>query len=45
MECTQAVAFEQYIRNLRVVRSISQPSFLEGKAPSAVLEEIQTNAL
>lgn len=45
MECTQAEAFEQYIRNLRVVRSISQPSFLEGKAPSAVLEEIQTNAL
>lgn len=45
MECTQAEAFEQYIRNLRVVRSISRPSFPEGKAPSAVLEEIQTNAL
>ena len=36
---------EQYIRNLRVVRSISRPSFPEGKAPAAVLEEIQTNAL
>lgn len=45
MECTQAEAFEQYIRNLRVVRSISRPSFPEGKAPAAVLEEIQTNAL
>lgn len=45
MECTQADAFEQYIRNLRVVRSISRPSFPEGKAPAAVLEEIQTNAL
>lgn len=45
MECTQAEAFEQYIRDLRVVRSISRPSFPEGKAPSAVLEEIQTNAL
>lgn len=45
MECTQAEAFEQYIRDLRVVRSISRPSFLEGRAPAAVLEEIQTNAL
>lgn len=45
MECTQAEAFEQYIRDLRVVRSISRPSFPEGKAPAAVLEEIQTNAL
>lgn len=45
MECTQAEAFEQYIRDLRVVRSISRPSFPEGKAPTAVLEEIQTNAL
>lgn len=45
MECTQAEAFEQYIRNLRVVRSISRPGFPEGKAPAAVLEEIQTNAL
>lgn len=45
MECTQAEAFEQYIWNLRVVRSISRPSFPEGKAPAAVLEEIQTNAL
>lgn len=45
MECTQAEAFEQYIRNLRVVRSISRPSFPEGKAPAAVLDEIQTNAL
>ena len=26
MECTQADAFEQYIRNLRVVRSISRPT-------------------
>ena len=43
MERTQA--FEQYIRDLRVVRSISRPSFPEGKAPAAVLEEIQTNAL
>lgn len=38
MECTQAEAFEQYIRDLRVVRSISRPSFPEGKAPAAVLE-------
>lgn len=45
MERTQAEAFEQYIRDLRVVRSISRPSFPEGKAPAAVLEEIQTNAL
>ena len=45
MECTQAEAYEQYIRDLRVVRSISRPSFPEGKAPAAVLEEIQTNAL
>lgn len=45
MECTQAEAFEQYIRDLRVVRSISRPSFPEGKAPAAVLDEIQTNAL
>lgn len=45
MECTQAEAFEQYIRDLRVVRSISRPSFPEGRAPAAVLEEIQTNAL
>lgn len=45
MECTQAEVFEQYIRDLRVVRSISRPSFPEGKAPAAVLEEIQTNAL
>lgn len=45
MECTQAEAFEQYIRDLRVVRSISRPSFPEGKAPAAVLEEIQSNAL
>ena len=45
MECTQAEAFEQYIRDLRVVRSISRPSFPEGKAPAAVLEKIQTNAL
>lgn len=45
MECTQTEAFEQYIRDLRVVRSISRPSFPEGKAPAAVLEEIQTNAL
>lgn len=45
MECTQAEAFEQYIRDLRVVRSISRPSFPDGKAPAAVLEEIQTNAL
>lgn len=45
MGCTQAEAFEQYIRDLRVVRSISRPSFPEGKAPAAVLEEIQTNAL
>lgn len=45
MEYTQAEAFEQYIRDLRVVRSISRPSFPEGKAPAAVLEEIQTNAL
>lgn len=45
MECTQAEAFEQYIRDLRVVRSISRPSFPEGKAPAAVLGEIQTNAL
>lgn len=45
MECTQAEAFEQYIRDLRAVRSISRPSFPEGKAPAAVLEEIQTNAL
>ena len=45
MECTQAEAFEQYIRDLRVVRSISRPSFPEGKASAAVLEEIQTNAL
>lgn len=45
MECTQAEAFEQYIRDLRVVRSISRPSFLEGRAPAAVLDEIQTNAL
>lgn len=45
MECTQAEVFEQYIRDLRVVRSISRPSFPEGKAPTAVLEEIQTNAL
>ena len=45
MERTQAEAFEQYIRDLRVVRSISRPSFLEGRAPAAVLEEIQTNAL
>ena len=45
MERTQAEAFEQYIRDLRVVRSISRPSFPEGKAPAAVLEEIQSNAL
>mgnify|MGYP004670165853 CR=1 FL=1 len=45
MKCTQAEAFEQYIRDLRVVRSISRPSFPEGKAPAAVLDEIQTNAL
>lgn len=45
MERTQAEAFEQYIRDLRVVRSISRPSFPEGKAPAAVLDEIQTNAL
>ena len=45
MECTQAEAFEQYIRDLRVVRSISRPSFPEGKVPAAVLKEIQTNAL
>ena len=45
MECTQAEAFEQYIRDLRAVRSISRPSFPEGKAPAAVLDEIQTNAL
>lgn len=45
MECTQAEAFEQYIQDLRVVRSISRPSFPEGKAPAAVLDEIQTNAL
>lgn len=45
MERTQAEAFEQYIRDLRVVRSISRPSFPEGKAPTAVLDEIQTNAL
>ena len=45
MECTQAEAFEQYIRDLRVVRSISRPGFPEGKAPAAVLEEIQINAL
>lgn len=45
MERTQAEAFEQYIRDLRVVRSISRPSFLEGRAPAAVLDEIQTNAL
>ena len=45
MEYTQAEVFEQYIRDLRVVRSISRPSFPEGKAPAAVLEEIQTNAL
>ena len=45
MECTQAEAFEQYIRDLRVVRSISRPSFPEGKAPAAVLDEIQSNAL
>ena len=42
MERTQAEAFEQYIRDLRVVRSISRPSFPEGKAPAAVLEEIQS---
>lgn len=45
MERTQAEAFEQYIRDLRAVRSISRPSFPEGKAPAAVLDEIQTNAL
>lgn len=45
MERTQAEAFEQYIRDLRVVRSISRPSFPEGKAPAAVLDEIQSNAL
>ena len=39
MECTQAETFEQYIRDLRVVRSISRPSFPEGKAPAAVLED------
>ena len=45
MECTQAEAFEQYIQNLRAVRTLSKPSFQEGEAPAAVLEQIQGDAL
>lgn len=45
MEPTQTELLEQYIRNLRTVRSLSKPIFSDRTSPAEVLARIQNNAL
>ena len=45
MEPTQTELLEQYIQNLRTVRSLSKPIFSDRTFPAEVLARIQNNAL
>ena len=45
MECTQAEAFEQYIRDLRVVRSISRPTIQFVLEPDSLRERVRVRFL
>ena len=45
MGAAQEEQFEQYIRNLRTVRTLSKPVFPEGTEPREVLARIQNNAV
>ncbi len=45
MECTQAEAFEQYIRDLRVVRSISRPTIQFVLEPDSLRKRVRVRFL